>query len=328
VRYLLYKVGILIFTAWVALTVNFILPHMMPGNPAQVMVAKFQGKLAPEAIKALSIAFGLGVKENIFHQYLNYCGRMFRGDFGLSLTYYPTPVSQILAQAIPWTLGLCGTTTILAFAFGSWLGAVSAWRRGSRLGDSLVPLALFLKSMPYFWFALLILYIFSFILGWFPLGGGYAVLGAPGFPRLLSILYHSLLPGVTIVITAMGGWFMTMRNNMISILAEDYITFAHAKGLSTREIIYHYAARNAILPSFTGFAMALGFVISGALLTEIVFSYPGVGFFLYQAVTSLDYPLMQSIFLFIALSVLLANFLADLTYVFLDPRVRSERAGS
>ena len=327
-RYLLYRILLLLLTAWVALTFNFILPHMMPGNPAEVMVAKFQGRLEPQAIKALSIAFGVGVDESLFQQYLKYWGRILRGDFGTSLAYYPTPVRQVLGQAIPWTLGLCGTITILAFIFGSGLGIVSAWRRGSRLGDGLVPLALFLQSMPYFWFALLMLYTFSFILRWFPLSGGYAITSAPGSARVLSILYHSLLPGMTMLITALGGWVMTMRNNMISILAEDYITFAHAKGLSTREIIYHYAARNAVLPSFTGFAMALGFVVGGAILTEMVFSYPGVGYTLLQAVISLDYPLMQACFLFITLAVLLANFLADLTYVLLDPRVRSERAGS
>ena len=327
-RYLLYRILLLLLTAWVALTFNFILPHMMPGNPAEVMVAKFQGRLEPQAIKALSIAFGVGVNESLFQQYLTYWGRILRGDFGISLAYYPTPVSRVLGQAIPWTLGLCGVTTILAFAFGSGLGIISAWRRGSRLGDGLVPLALFLQSMPYFWFALLTLYVFSFVLQWFPLSGGYAITSRPGGARILSILYHSFLPGITMLITASGGWVMTMRNNMISILAEDYITFAHAKGLSTREIVYHYAARNAILPSFTGFAMALGFVVGGAILTEMVFSYPGVGYTLLQAVISLDYPLMQACFLFITLAVLLANFLADLTYVLLDPRVRSERAGS
>ncbi len=327
-RYLLYRILLLLLTAWVALTVNFALPYLMPGDPASVMVAKFQGRLEPQAIKALSIAFGVGVNESIFQQYLHYWGRILRGDFGTSLAYYPTPVSRVLGQAIPWTLGLCGTATILAFIFGSGLGIVSAWRRGSRLGDGLVPLALFLKSMPQFWFGLLTLYVFGFILGWFPLSGGYAITSAPGAARVLSILYHSFLPGMTMLITALGGWVMTMRNNMISILAEDYITFAHAKGLSTRQIIYHYAARNAILPSFTGFAMALGFVVSGAILIERVFSYPGVGYMLYQAVISLDYPLMQASFLFITLAVLLANFFADLTYVFLDPRVRSERAGS
>jgi peptide/nickel transport system permease protein len=328
VRYLLYRILLLLLTAWVALTFNFILPHMMPGNPAEVMVAKFQGRLEPQAIKALSLAFGVGVNESIFQQYLKYWGRILRGDFGTSLAYYPTPVRQVLGQAIPWTLGLCGATTILAFIFGSGLGIVSAWRRGSRLGDGLVPLALFLQSMPYFWFALLTLYTFSFVLRWFPLSGGYAFASRAGSARVLSILYHSFLPGITMLITASGGWVMTMRNNMISILAEDYITFAHAKGLSTREIIYHYAARNAVLPSFTGFAMALGFVVGGAILTEMVFSYPGVGYTLLQAVISLDYPLMQACFLFITLAVLLANFLADLTYVLLDPRVRSERAGS
>ena len=164
------------------------------------------------------------------------------------------------------------------------------------------------------------------MLGWFPRSGGYSttVVREDGLAWLISVLYHSFLPALTIIVTATGGWLLTMRNNLVGVLGEDYVAFARAKGLSERRVMFRYAARNAILPSFTAFAMALGFVISGSLLTEIVFSYPGIGFSLYQAVVSLDYPLMQAIFLFITLAVLVANFMVDIVYTLLDPRVRSE----
>ncbi|WP_324717416.1 ABC transporter permease [Carboxydochorda subterranea] len=322
-RYLLRRLGFLAFTAWAALTINFVLPRMMPGNPAQVMIAKFQGRLSPRALEALELAFGLNVRQSLVAQYVEYWKQIFRGDLGVSLTYYPTPVAEVLAQALPWTLGLVGVSTLLAFGAGTLIGIHSAWRHGSRLADAVVPVALFLNSMPYFWFALVVLYVFAFLLGWFPLGGGSSPGGGEGWAYWAGVVRHAVLPALTITVTAMGGWLLTMRNNMMSVLGEEYIAFARAKGLRDRAIKYRYAARNAILPSFTGLSMALGFVVGGALLTEMVFAYPGVGFILYQAVTSLDYPLMQAIFLFISLAVLLANFLADMTLALLDPRVRA-----
>ncbi len=331
VGYLLRRMAFLAFTAWAALTINFVLPRLMPGNPAQVMIAKFQGKLSTQALRALEIAFGLDTRQSLWEQYVDYWRRLLRGDLGISLTYYPTPVTEILRQSIPWTLGLVGAATIAAFAAGTLLGIYSAWRRGHWAADALVPSALFLNSVPYFWFALVVLYVFAFVLGWFPLGAAYSYSPFDDYTwlqRVGSVVRHGFLPFVTIVVTAMGGWMLTMRNNMVTVLAEEYVTYARAKGLPDRTVEYRYAARNAILPSFTGFSMALGFVVGGALLTEMVFAYPGVGFVLYQAVTSLDYPLMQAIFLFISLTVLGANFLADLTLALLDPRVRTGGAGS
>lgn len=322
-RYFLRRIGFLLFTAWAALTINFILPHMMPGNPAQVMLAKFQGRLSPQALDALTKAFGLNTDKSLFVQYIDYWKRILTGDFGISLTYYPSRVIDVLAESVPWTLGLVGCATIIAFTLGTLLGIFSAWRRNSALADALVPVALFFNSIPYFWLSLLILYLFAYHLGWFPLAGGYNIYSmATGIALLPSIVHHGVLPLSTIVITALGGWLLTMRNNMISVRADDYVAFAHAKGLPDREIKYRYAARNAILPSITGFSMSLGFVIGGSLLTEVVFSYPGLGYILYQAVTSLDYPLMQAIFLFISLGVLIANFFTDMIYALLDPRVR------
>ncbi|RKX55934.1 MAG: ABC transporter permease [Thermotoga sp.] len=324
-KYVLKRITFFIVTAWVALTINFILPRMMPGNPAQAMIAKFHGRLNPQAIHALKIAFGIDVQKNLLLQYIDYIKRILTGDFGISLSFFPSPVNQILSYAIPWTLGLVGVSTVIAFSIGTLLGIRTAWRRESTSSGIIIPIFLFLNSMPYFWFALLISYLFAFKLKWFPLVGAYSLNIPKGFnlARIASILYHAILPACTIIITATGGWLLTMRNNMISVLSDDYVAFAQAKGLPDKVIEYKYAARNAILPSFTGFAMALGFVISGALLTEIVFSYPGIGYILYQSVLNLDYPLMQAIFLFIMIAVLTANFIADLFYALLDPRVRT-----
>ncbi len=327
-RYLLRKLALLLVTGWAALTINYVLPLLVPGDPIGVMLARYQGRLSPAAAEALRAAFGLETNANPLIQYFNYWKRMLTGDFGVSLGYFPAPVSSVLAQAVPWTLALVGVTTLLAFILGTLLGILSGWRRDSAGADSLVLASLFLNGVPYFWLALIALYVFSYLLGWFPLSGGYGneVVRGSGWPWISSVLYHSVLPALTIIVTAMGGWLLTMRNNLIGVLSEDYIAFAHAKGLSTQRVMLQYAARNAILPSFTAFAMALGFVVSGSLLTEIVFSYPGIGYYLYQAVVSLDYPLMQAIFLFITLAVLVANFLADVAYSLLDPRVRSRGA--
>lgn len=325
--YLLRKLLLLLFTAWVALTLNFVLPRLMPGDPVGVRLSQAQGRLGPEAVEALRIAYGLDQYEkNIFVQYGDYLVRLAQGDFGRSISYFPAPVLQVVAVATPWTLGLVGVTTVIAFVMGTLMGLMSAWWRGTRLADAVVPIAIFLSTIPYFWFALLALYFFAFRLYWFPLGGGYSTGIRPSLtPEFIgSVLQHAVLPGLTIIVTAAGGWLLTMRNNVITVLGQDYVSFARAKGLPTRRLLSKYVAKNAILPSLTGFAMAMGFVVGGSILTEIVFSYPGLGALLFNSVLSLDYPLMQAVFLFIALAVLLANFVADLAYNFLDPRVRLE----
>jgi len=326
-KYLIKRILFFIITLWATVTLNFILPRLMPGNPIEIMISNFQNQYGsgnPYAIHALEVAFGINTSENMLIQYWNYLGRMLTGNFGISLSFFPATVGQVLFQAIPWTIGLVGISTVISFVLGTLLGITAAWKRNSITSTTIVVFSYFLKSMPYFWFAMLIEYVFAFVFKWFPLGGAYSSSsGLSGLAIVWSVLYHAILPAGTIVITAMGGWMLTMRNNMISVLSDDYITFAFAQGLPEREIEMNYAARNAILPSFTGFAMAIGFVISGALLTEIVFSYPGVGYLLYTGVVSKDYPLIQAIFLFITIAVLIANFIADIVYVFLDPRARS-----
>lgn len=321
-RYFVRKVLIFILTAWITLTINFILPRLMPGNPAEAMIAKFKGRLSIQALHSLEVAFGINPNESIFTQYFHYLGQVLTGNFGVSLAYYPETVAQEIATHMPWTLGLVGIITVLSFIAGTMLGINAGWKRESLVGTVSVPASIFLNAVPYFWIALVLQYVFGFALGWFPLTGAFSVDSPHGFALIVSVLVHAILPALTIFITAIGGWVLTMRNNMLNVLGEDYVAFAFAKGIPDRVVEYDYVARNALLPNFTGFAMAIGFIVSGALLTEIVFSYPGVGYLIYQAVINLDYPLMQALFFFITMAILIANLLADLAYVFLDPRVR------
>jgi peptide/nickel transport system permease protein len=311
-------------TAWAAITLNFFLPRALPGNPIQDMITRFHGKLSPHAIYALEKLFGQS-NQNLWVQYLGYIKDVLTGNFGISYTYYPTPVIQIIAQSLPWTLVLVTVSTILSFVIGTMLGIYVGWRRGTWT-DGLVPITTFLSSVPYFWFALIIVLIFSITLHWLPVSGGYSPETTIGLNLsfLGSAVYHAILPATTIVVASVGGWLLGMRNMMVTTLAEDYVLLAEAKGLSKYRVMFTYAARNAMLPSLASFAMSLGFIVGGSIVTEIVFSYPGIGNILFQAVSDQDYPLIQAIFLIITFAVLIANLLADIAYVALDPRTRQE----
>lgn len=249
---------------------------------------------------------------------------LLHGNFGVSLTFFPIPVIEVIRQDLPWTLVLVSVSVIISFVIGTFLGIFIAWKRGSFFDSVLPPITTIFSAVPYFWLALLLLYFLGFVLNLVPLSGGYDTTLTPGISGdfIASAAQHALLPAITIVLGSLSGWVLGMRNTMITTMSEDYVLLAQAKGLPEWQVVFTYAARNAILPNITGFALALGFVVSGSLVTEMVFSYPGIGFALLQAVQNLDYPLMQGIFFFIAVAVLAANFLADLLNAVLDPRVR------
>lgn len=323
VVYILKRIGFYLSIFWAAITLNFILPRLMPGNAASAVMARAQGQMNPQALKALELAFGVNTSENMWQQYWGYLGNTLTGHFGVSFTYFPEPVTQVIGSTLPWTLFLIGVATIVSFVLGTGIGMFAAWRRGTSLADALPVGFTLIASMPYFWVALALLYVFGFSLGWFPIAHSFNVNQPLGFnfSSLGNILYYATLPILSIVATSIGGWTLGMRNNLVSILSEDYITLAQMKRLPDHEVMLNYGARNAMLPQITSFAMSLGFVVGGAILTEIVFSYPGIGYALYQAVTNSDYPLMQAIFLIIVTAVLLANLLVDILYSRLDPRV-------
>lgn len=322
-RHLLRRISFYLVALWASVTINFIIPRLAPGDPAGALMARFQGRMSPQAITALQLQFGIS-HDPLWIQYFQYLSNLLHGDLGTSFTYIPTPVSTVLAQEVPWTLALIGMSVIISFVLGSLIGVLIAWRRGSFLDSILPPFLTFFSAIPYFWLALIMLYILAYTLNWFPLNGGYdtSVTVGPTLDFLVSAISHGILPALTIVLASIAGWMLGMRNSMITTLTEDYVLLAQAKGLSEFRVMLSYAARNAILPNVTGFALSLGFVVGGSLLTETVFSYPGIGFALLQAAQNSDYPLLQGIFLLIALAVLGANFVADLVYVLLDPRVR------
>jgi peptide/nickel transport system permease protein len=325
-RFALRRLGFFVFTLWAALTLNFLLPRLMPGNPALAMLAKFHGQLGPGALHALEILFGVNTDKSLPAQYVSYLHQILTGNLGVSLEFYPASVTSVIGGAIWWTLGLVGVTTVLAFVLGTGLGIVSAWRRGGRLDSVLPPVFVITSAVPYFWVGMVLVLIFGITLKWLPTQGGFYVsTDAPSLSPVYfeDVLSHAVLPAISLLITTIGTWILTMRNTMITVLAEDYVRMARAKGLPGRRIMVDYAARNAVLPNLTGFAMSLGFVVSGAILIEYVFNYPGVGFMLLQAVQSEDYPLMQALFLLITVAVLLAILVADIATALLDPRTRA-----
>jgi peptide/nickel transport system permease protein len=325
VKTVLQRILLYLLTIWAAITVNFFLPRLLHGNAVDAALGRLNGaQVTPQAIRSMEIAFGLNTRESTFAQYFQYLGNILHGQLGVSIDLFPETVVQAISAALPWTLGLVGVATLISFALGTGLGIVTGWRQGSRL-DALIPVSMFFSAMPYFWFGLIVITVFAINTGWFPYSGGYAVTTQAGFngPFIASVLQHAVLPAVTIVAASLGQWLVGMRNMMVSTLAEDYLLLAEAKGLRVRRRSLGYAARNAILPSVSNLSLSLGFVVSGALVTEVVFQYPGLGFLLFQAVQNRDFPLMQGIFLVITLAVLTASLLADLAYAWLDPRTRS-----
>jgi peptide/nickel transport system permease protein len=289
-------------------------------------MAKFPN-LQPAAYKAIQALLGVGHPGSIWSQYVSYLDDVFHFNFGTDVSQYPASVSSLLVQTLPWTIILVGTATVIAFLVGTALGIVAGWRHGGAL-DRVLPGLMFLQAIPYFFFALILVELLAIKTHVFPTGQGYDNGLIPGWHGdfISSALYHSLLPALTIVLTSIAGWMLQMRNVMITTIGEDYVIAAQAKGLSNRRVIFTYAARNALLPQLQGFGLAVGFVISGALVMEIVFSYPGIGLLLLNAVTSHDYPLMQGIFLVITFAVLIANLIVDMIIVFADPRARTREA--
>jgi peptide/nickel transport system permease protein len=325
VRYLARKLGFYLVAAWAAVTANFFLPRLIPGNPVELILAHQQrfGTVPANEAQILTKLLGLGTG-SLASRYWQYLDSIAHLRLGLSVFEFPVPVSTVLRQSILWTVILVGSATVISFAVGTGLGVIAGWKRGT-WADNLVPATTFLTAMPYFWLALLLVYLLTQLLPVLPASGGYSQLDSVGFngPFILSAIQHSVLPAGTIVISSIGGWLLGMRNVMVSTLSDDYVIAAEAKGLSPRKIMLRYAARNAILPNVSGFAIALGFVVSGSIVMEQVFNYPGIGNVLFNAVINDDYPLMQGIFLVITLTVLAANLLVDLLYVVIDPRTRS-----
>lgn len=325
-RYLAGKVAVFIATLWAAVTLNFLLPRLMPGSPVDAALAKLaQGGTPITNAERRAVEIQLGSPHgNVFAQYGDYLANIVRLNFGRSYSYPNETVAHTIGKALPWTLVLVGVTTVFAFLIGTLLGIYAGWRRG-RMADTTVTVgATFFAAFPPFWLGLLLLYVLAYQLDWFPIKGGYSAGLSPELSGyfLSDAVQHSVLPALTLAITSLSGWVFGMRNNMINTLGEDYVTNAQAVGLRGRTVAMGYAARNALLPNVTAFGLSLGSVVGGSVLVEGVFGYPGLGNLLYTAVTNRDFPLMQALFLVITVSMLVAIFAVDLLYVRLDPRVR------
>ena len=321
------RIGFFVVTLWAAVTLNFLIPRLIPGDPAEQIIRQLVGQSAnidPAQIRAVQVMLGIDTDQSVFEQYVSYMQNTLRGDFGTSYTYFPYTVTHMIGQTFPWTLTLILVTTAFGFVIGTLLGAFAAWRRNTRFDAWVSVGSTFIGTLPFFWVALALIYLLAIQFRILPTGGGYGgdVDQGWNWPYIRSVISHALLPGLSLLILAPIGWILAMRNNMVQILGDDYTRLARAKGLPERRIAIWYGARNAILPQVTSLALTIGGLIGGNVIVEQIFNYPGTGRLLFEALGVRDYPLMQTIFLFIVVGVLVANLIADILYGILDPRVR------
>jgi peptide/nickel transport system permease protein len=315
------KLGIYALTFFVAVTVDWLIPRFMPGDPVQTMLAR--ASLRPEASEAMQAyytsVFGLDVP--IWQQYLNFWSALLHGDLGVSIWLFPQPVTSVILRAIPYTIALLIPAILLSWWAGNKFGAYAARRRW--LDNTVLPVGYVLTATPYMWLGILLAWALGSVAGLFPLAGGYSFDVEPSFTLafLADLAWHWFLPFASLFLVGFGGWAIGMRNMIIYELEADYCHYLEALG-APRRLVRRYAFRNALLPQLTGLALALGVIVAGALVTEIVFSYPGLGYLILQAINNQDFFLIQGAFLFIIIGVLLANFLIDVVYVLVDPRTR------
>jgi peptide/nickel transport system permease protein len=322
-RFVARRIGLFVVALWAALTINFIIARALPGNEATAVLSTLHG-VSQAALHALEIQFGVNSHQSVLVSYFEYLKNCLTGQFGV--TAQGVPVMNEITSKLPWTLGLVGVTTVIAFLIGTFAGIASAWRRGGRLDSTLPPSLFILSTVPVFFVGLLLLYLFAVKLSWLPVSGNYSYGATPSFSLsfIWDVLKHALLPALSLVIVTAGLWVYSMRNNMITTISEDFVKTGRAKGLTTRRVQYDYAGRNAILPNLTGFAMQLGYVLGGAIVVEYLFNYPGIGYLFYTATTDHDIPLMQGLFLVYTLAVLICVLIADLLTAVLDPRTRDD----
>jgi ABC-type dipeptide/oligopeptide/nickel transport systems, permease components len=307
---------------FLAITFNFLIPRLMPGDPSDRIIASFQGRLNEAQVAAIRQSYGLD--GSLWEQYLDYVGSVFRLDFGISTVQFPEPTASLLFYGATWTLVLVGLSIALAFVIGSMMGIRAAWNRGGFFDSFFTPINVMMNAFTPAIVALVLFYAFSLQLRWFPLGRAHDPNLMAGFDLQFigSVLYHATLPVLSIFLVSFGGWHLGMRNVMINLLNDDFVILARAKGLSDNRVKYRYVARNAILPQITSLALSVGYMLGGALVTEQVFNYPGLGKFTFTAIQSRDYSFIQGQLLLLTTAVLIANLLSDIANVILDPRLR------
>ncbi len=320
-RYLARKFLIYLVTFVVAVTIDWAIPRFMPGDPVEQLISRMQAQ--PAAAEALTGYYteAFGFDAPAWKQYLNFWAALFNGDLGRSVASFPTPVSELILGALPYTLALLVPAVLLSFWAGNKAGALAARRKV--LDDTVLPLGYVLTATPQMWLGIVLAWVFATTLAYFPVSGAYGLALQPSWSLEFaqSFLHHWILPFSALFLVAFGGWAIGMRNMIIYELEADYSNYLAALGAPSK-LIRRYAYRNALLPQITGLALALGTVVAGAIVVEIVFSYPGLGSLTLSAIQNRDYFLIQGIFLFLITAVLIANFIIDIAYVFIDPRTR------
>lgn len=322
--YFLRRLSFYFVALLVAATLNFIIPRAMPGDPVTMMFANASVQVTPERIAAMKELLGF-VDGGLFAQYVAYMKNILSWELGTSIQFYPLSVNKLLGGAFGWSLFLAGSAVILSFSLGSILGIFAAWKRGSKYDAFVTPGMLIIQAVPQVVIAMMALFIFAIGLKWFPTGYAYTAGVTPDWTSwefYKDVAYHAILPLFCASIIQIGGFLVNMRNNMINLLAEDYITMAKGKGLSENRVVFNYAARNALLPSVTALSMSLGMAIGGQLIIEIIFNYPGLGTVLLNAIHARDYQVLQGQLIIMTLFMLSFNLIADMLYVVLDPRLR------
>jgi len=326
VGYLVRRILIFLVVVWAAATVNFVIPRLARGDPVQAQFAQLEALgIRSEGMAEVVAAYRakLGLDRPLWQQYFTYLQNSATFSFGPSITYFPSNVGDQITRRIPWTIGLLTVAIIWSFLIGNLLGALLGWPRSSRFVRWLVPVLMPLSAIPYYLIGLILLFIFAFTLKLFPIGEAYT----PGLTMewnwefVINVLYHAVLPAFSIILASVGFWMLGMRGMMVTNMGEDYMLLADAKGLKSTRIFFRYAMRNAMLPQFTGLALNFGQIVSGAVLVEVIFSYPGMGWILWNAIKNTDYFLIQGIVYVLVLSVALAMLLVDLTYPLIDPRI-------
>ena len=328
VKVLLARIGLLVAMVWTAATVNFIVPHLTERNPIAERMAEIAGQGGgslsglQDMVRSYNERFGLD--RSLWEQYLLYIGNLLKFDLGFSITNYPTRVADQIAFALPWTIGLLGTATVLAFLIGTTLGALAAWPRAPKVFRAIMPAFMVLSAIPFYLVGLVLIYLLAFRFSIFPNGGGHELSAQPAltFGYVGDVLRHSILPAISIVLASIGFWGLGMRGMMITVQGEDYMVFADAKGLKPSRVFLGYGMRNAILPQVTTLALSFGRIISGSVLVEIVFAYPGIGTLLFQAIKQSDYFTIYGCVIILVLATGISMILVDLLYPLLDPRVR------
>ncbi|MBV9537936.1 MAG: ABC transporter permease [Acidisphaera sp.] len=329
--YVLKRFGVFLLIIWLAATLNFFLPKLSGEDPVRTKLLE-QASLGgyvhagiEDMVKVYQKQFGLD--QPLWRQYVTYIGKVAHGDLNYSIANYPRTVIGMISEAIPWTVALLGLTTLFSFAVGTLLGALLAWPGSPRWLGWFMPPLWALHAIPFFLLGLVLMWLFAFQLQWLPIFGGYSAGAHPAWNAgfVLDVLRHAVLPSLSIVLVSIGGWALAMRGMMVTTMGEDFVTFAEAKGLRAGTIFTRYCMRNAILPQTTGLALALGQILSGAVLVEVIFGYPGVGALLFQAIEENDFFLIQGVVFTVIVALGFATFLLDVFYPLLDPRISYRR---